>query len=537
MKLKLENFMTHDDTELELPGGGIILVHGLNGAGKSAFAEAMAYCLWGKMLRGDTPWRDDGSPGVVEFHVKQPDLKVVRRWTGKQQKLSFTHDGNTETYETRTKCQTALETIIGPFDLWRRACVFSLSDAASFSTATDADRKRMLEKLLGLEWFDVALKQARSDYKDAQLELEKLTTRVESLKERKVDLTEQVEFYATQLEGMTTPEDSTAAEKKLQKYQRLRKDAKKEVNSNSSQIQRKQIEFHKCQQSVETLKSQLEALEGQTCHTCGQPVPVEVRDELQSTVESEMEKLAELRSSTNDWLEEVQEDIEAAQSEVVELEGRIEELSVLVRSSTEQVDAYKKAQRGLKKAKVDLDTVVQGMQLLRESVEKIEPKVIELNACVEVLGLKGVRAHVLGETLGSIEAVANQWLSRLSDGKLQMELRPYSDKGTKDSISLKVKGGNFKRTSGGERRRVDVSILLALSQIGLSTVGAQANWPIVFDEVFDAIDKPGTQRVQDALKELSSTRPTIVITHTHVDELVDLADMVLKVEDGVVRRE
>lgn len=534
MKLRFERFMSHDISEVELPASGIVLVTGPNGAGKSAIAEAISYCLWGKMLRGDTPWRDDESPGCTVFHVKQPDLMVNRQWSGKQQKLSFTHDGKTETYETRTKCQEALESIIGPFDLWRRSCVFSSSDAASFSTASDAERKRMLEKLLGLEWFDAAQKESRADLKDATQQLERETDRLASLDERKTDLLEKVDFYSVQLEESKDADDLSDEEAKLKKYKKLRAASKEEVKVNSKSVQRKQRELTQSESKLESLSEQLDALKGQTCHTCGQPVPADVRDELEAAIDDQTTKLDGLRTSAVEWLDEIKEDIQAAQSEVDELTTRIEEVSGQVQVSVVQVETRLKAQRGVKQAKLDLTTLASSAATIEESLEKMRPKVAELEVCNSVLGLKGVRAHVLGETLGSIEGVANRWLAQLSEGKMQLELKPYSEKGVKDAISLKVKGGNFARASGGERRRVDVSLLLALSQIGLSTVGVQDGWPLIFDEVFDALDTQGISQVLVALKELSQTRPAIVITHSYVDDLAELADLVLHVEDGAI---
>lgn len=535
MKLHFENFMSHDETELELPDSGIVLVTGSNGAGKSAIVESMAYCLWGKMLRGDTPWRDDESPGTVEFHVERPPLSVVRQWSGKRQTLSFTFNGETETYETRTKCQQALESIIGPFDLWRRSCVFSSSDAASFSTATDAERKRMLEKLLGLEWFDDALKSARSDYKDAASSLDLALSRMETLEARKSDLKEKLEFYRTQLSETDDADDLSDDESKLKKYKRLRKDARAEVHSSTSRIQQEQRELTRAESRLESLSEKLEAVQDDTCHACGQKVPSELREELQATIERETKQLDARRTSVSEWLEEARDDIESAQSEFDELTKRLEELSTKVRVSKSQLEARSKAERGMKQAKLDLKTLKLSADEIEKSLNTLKGKAAELQVCVDVLGLKGVRAHVLGETLTSIESVANQWLGKLSEGKLQLELRPYSEKGARDAISLKVRGGNFTRASGGERRRVDVSILLALSQIGLSTVGVQADWPLVFDEVFDALDAEGIAQVLVALEELARTRPVLVITHSYVDTLAELADSVLHVADGMVQ--
>src|SRR5262249_8944808 len=66
-----------------------------------------------------------------------------------------------------------------------------------------------------------------------------------------------------------------------------------------------------------------------------------------------------------------------------------------------------------------------------------------LGAVEQVLGLRGVRAHVLGRALTGIEAVGNAWLAKIAGTGLQLTLKPYSEKktgGVTDAISLEIDG-------------------------------------------------------------------------------------------------
>ena len=142
-----------------------------------------------------------------------------------------------------------------------------------------------------------------------------------------------------------------------------------------------------------------------------------------------------------------------------------------------------------------------------------------LAACERVLGLKGVRAHVLGKALSGVEAVANSWLVRIAGSGLVLSLKPYSEKksgGTKEAISLEVEGAGggygYKASSGGERRRIDVAILLALADIAGAAHGIEGG-TLFFDEVFDSLDADGVERVIDALQDLAKDRAVLVISH------------------------
>jgi DNA repair exonuclease SbcCD ATPase subunit len=139
-------------------------------------------------------------------------------------------------------------------------------------------------------------------------------------------------------------------------------------------------------------------------------------------------------------------------------------------------------------------------------------------AVEEVLGLKGVRAHVLGHALQGVEAVANTWLPRLGMAGLSVQLRPYTENkggGMNESISVVLQGaggGKYKGASGGERRRVDLAILLGLCEVA-SAASGRTDSTLWFDELFDALDSDGVQAVVEALVDLSSERCIVVVTH------------------------
>lgn len=74
-------------------------------------------------------------------------------------------------------------------------------------------------------------------------------------------------------------------------------------------------------------------------------------------------------------------------------------------------------------------------------------------------------------------------------------------------------GHGYRGASGGERRRIDIAIMLALAEIAEYASGAQPG-TMFMDEVFDALDADfGVPRATDVLQELSRTRCVVVVTH------------------------
>ncbi len=77
--------------------------------------------------------------------------------------------------------------------------------------------------------------------------------------------------------------------------------------------------------------------------------------------------------------------------------------------------------------------------------------------------------------------------------------------------------------SGGERRRVEVARALLLQPKVL-----------LLDEPFAGLDPEGRCRLREALAELPSPRPALVITDHAADDLLGLCDRVLVLLDGKV---
>ena len=163
-----------------------------------------------------------------------------------------------------------------------------------------------------------------------------------------------------------------------------------------------------------------------------------------------------------------------------------------------------------------------------------------LKAVEQVLGLRGVRAHVLGRALTGVAHMANVWLGRIAGEGLTLRLTPCVEKkggGTTDAIGLEVDGAGggygYRAASGGERRRIDVALLLALSEVAAAAHGREPGL-LVFDEVFDALDDDGVHAVAEVLGELAQERQVLVITHSKTLAEQVPATMRLRVAHGVV---
>lgn len=188
-------------------------------------------------------------------------------------------------------------------------------------------------------------------------------------------------------------------------------------------------------------------------------------------------------------------------------------------------------------------------QRLAEESAQIGALVTELEAAhekaaiaenvVKVFGPAGVRAQILDTVTPFLNARTADYLSVLSDGAMQAVWTTLTKSATgdlKEKFSIEVthsKGADsFAGLSGGEKRKVRLATALALQDL----VASRATQPIdlwIGDEVDDALDPSGLERLMTILERKARERGTVmVISHSDLRDWIDNVTTVTKA-DGV----
>lgn len=568
-EIMLRGAYGHAHTMVRLPRTGIVAVTGANGAGKSGlFVEAVSVALWGKTLRGAPAWGD----ACVETQaaVRLDGLEVLReRRRGKTLLHWRPCDDGTEAgtaidslvrlgavsayraestdspqFETTTKAQEGLEELIVPWDVWRRTSALSSADAAHFSLATDADRKRLLESILGIEQFDAALAACRVDLNDAEEALRAharaLAGASASVEHTRAELGRAEAaleaFEGGAPEAIALPAGPTAAwlaslgERAAAHVARLRA----EVLALEAEERRLARAGGAADADAAGTRHHASRLAGAAnCPTCTQPIPPAYLSELRATAAGKAAEAEAERRAAAVELDRVRGERDGLMPELTEAEADVRALRAKQagRAAVEATACARDIERRrwegdrARFAATVADSAARYERAL-EAQRQAEAHNVALlhgratlGAVELVLGLKGVRVQLLARALGGLETIANTQLARLGLPGLGLRLRPYSEKksgGQSDAIGLEVAGAGgghgYRAASAGERRRIDLAVLLALGQVAAAARGTQPG-TLFFDELFDALDTDGVQAVTGVLAELAQDRCVVVISH------------------------
>lgn len=486
---------------VDLPWPGLVLVTGANGSGKSSLIEAVYTAISGRSLRGTSPWRE-GEVGHVQ--ITTPDFWAKRRVTkGGSKHLEWGDLGEKIDFTTTTKAQTALSKRVGDVDVWRKCSVFTGDEAELFSLATDRDRKLFLETILGLERFDNASKLCRED-------LRKESSKLAQLQERLTDLEVRAEERKVQVAEI----DSLLGEEQvdpaiLEPWYRLAD----QVEANQKLTDESSAQCREDEARVESEQSQIRrrlTLMGEgRCQTCRQPVPealIGEEEKILGELEADRERLREEYKRLRAAAAELSRELDRYYIHIQELEDRIEEQ-----------DRW----GGLAETfRTELRDLTGETLKAKTQLKEVESEVSMLGVVSDILGFRGVRAYLLGQTLRSIAEISNRHQARLFDDPgCAVDILPTKETktvGVVEAIDLQLRGlaggQGYRAASKGERRRVDVGLLLALSHVANMARGLPPG-TLFLDEMVDALDEQGLLAVGEILGEMAESRTVVVVSH------------------------
>lgn len=173
-----------------------------------------------------------------------------------------------------------------------------------------------------------------------------------------------------------------------------------------------------------------------------------------------------------------------------------------------------------------------------KAVEAVAAAEVELELrreVAEVFGPAGVRAHILDTVTPFLNERTSEYLAGLSDGNISAvwsTLASTAKGELREKFNIEVDNalgaGRFKGLSGGEKRKVRLGTVLALQDL----VGTRATKPIdlwIGDEIDDAMDPAGLERLMTILEKKARERGTVlIISHNELTDWCDQSVTVTK---------
>ncbi len=503
--ITIENFLSVEKAEIDFEDFSELVrvvgvnadtnPHSSNGAGKSTIIEAIAFALFGKTIRKTTEKsiRNLHSKGKCKVTLTVNDNVVIER-VKKPPMLTVTVDGEKCTKESINETQKFLEGFLNTNQsVFLASIIFGQGNATNFLTASAEEKRTIIQNFLSVsELFQnrnkiKALKSHHNNTKKVcSTLLDEANEKLTKLKKRRDTLIKLCKEADSFLSSKKATFIRTHSISEIQELER---------KHHELDLERAQQEHVRYEQSgiLSRTKQRLKKLKDATCEHCGKVSrqSYELIQEDLTTVEScerELELAEKNIKRLQAELKETEVPISLQDFELVEkVKGFEAELSVINKQVSEQQTICEKRLN-------EMGIAAKGYDLMR--------------FWETAFSEQGLVKYVIRNILSFFNERANYYLGFLTSGNFAIEF----DDSLHDTILNRGKLSFFDTLSGGEKKKISLSVMLALNDLLLLTGKDRSN-VVFFDEIADSLDEEGIRGLYELIVQITQTKRLFIITH------------------------
>lgn len=509
-KFRVENFGSYPMLEVDFEEGGLALLHGPTGAGKSTVMDAVCWCLYGVTAKDGNAddvrswFSQEPTTGSIVVEAKGNEY-VINRVRGKPSQNDLEIQGTRGVNVTET--QRLIDQKLGAdaYTFIAASYFNEFSPTGSFFVARAKDRRDLFVKLANLSFPNtlsdrlterrIATKKKITGVGEAFIKekttVDNLTHTVRSMKN-----SEQHWEYTHQLELENIETD------RARHAEHLKKEIE-DLNLRSANFeQTKQAKLAELRAKLdetkfepdayfndrlELLTEQINKHQAEKCTTCGQTVSghrADLLSELEAVKHAKWKNgvLREKAAGLAEQIASVQNETNHYEDQIARLPQRKNPYDLLLETEKVKVNPYTSK---LEAFQNDL-TVASVKMVEQESLlNALKDDLNRLNQLYDMCPT--LRAELLKMAINAIQEDTNNYLEKYFDSELRIEF-------TLDGDDLDVgvqKSGNacsYKQLSKGQRQLLKLTFALSVMAASANQSGMKFE-NLFFDEALDGLDE------------------------------------------------
>jgi DNA repair exonuclease SbcCD ATPase subunit len=529
------------------------LITGINGSGKTLLLHAICFALFG---RG---YGEINKPELINsinkkqlvvtlnFSIESKSYKIVRGMKPNifqifENDILLNQDPSIKDY------QKYLEQNILKFNYRAFTQVVIIgggSDYTPFMRLSSKDRREFVEDLLDIRVFSVMssilkdeIKSLKDELKCNEFDLKNIKEKIElqesfikRLKSDREDSTDKLEekIYLITEENKTLHNSSIDYQSKLTEAQ-LQADLHYDIDDKLSSLR---ISKKNVLNSLSKINSKKEAYNNlSVCPTCSQSVNEEHK---KSVIDTYTNEYTELNSTLYDIeakekiLNEELKELQPFILLVAELNIKVSEINTsifsnnkLIRNLFNQIESLKNNTDNIDDEQLKLKKFAKEFISITGSKKKTFQLLQYKDAMQQILSDSGIKSKIIKQYIPTINKYINKHLEEL-DFFCNFNLDEQFNETIKSRHRDTFTYNNF---SDGQKRRIDLAILLAWTEIAKSKNSLHTNI-ICFDEIDSVLDAEGSELFLKLIKSKTHVDNIFVISHK-IDMLMDKVDNVIK---------
>ena len=537
MQLSLHNFLCYKDIELDFStfkkGEPILVIANTeksNGIGKSALFQSLIWLLWGKIPRLSNSYVKNiyTKDNKVSVSLTLDNLFLYRERTQKNKNMStlfkvIDREQNKELiFDTVSSAQEYIESYLNmSYNDFAYLHYFDSYSFLSFFSLKNSEKKIILEKIFNIDIFDKLLSVTKFNYEQAEItqsELEKELNEQSQLLQQYLgmlqeteQITKEYDLIQSKITKITT--EINKLNKELEQLKPQIKDLTNQYNQKKSELQEltEQMNEKKTQYSLYAKQYKKLSVVKDTCPLCGSKITSDshIRKEqakLQksiSTLKESYAKLKKQKTALAKIVDQLDTKLYSLNREQVKKTTTISNLSTKL---SEYKSMYQKSTDYNNK----ITEINNKIKELQSNINKIKNKILKIQTNKDIYKFwingfsnRGIKAYYIDSIISELNTFFNYYTKLLLNESVKLNItETYVD------IEFKDKR-NYSYLSTGQRKRIDLAFNFALRKLRADTILPF----VVYDEIFDSLDKDGILAVIDLLSNENTDKYIFVITH------------------------
>lgn len=504
---------------------GLNTIRAPNGSGKSTMLDALTFVLFGKPYRDiklDELINETNKKGLevtIDFKIGKDKYSITRGL--KPTVLTITKNGKEmDLLSSKKLTQDEIDKLLGiNLRLFKNIVAVACTNNKPFLSLSIGDKRALMENIFNIDRLGAMLKDVKKQKTSSNAELsiknteltgidrqiednnnyisqmeDYISTFNETKKLNMEKYTEQVKQYQTRI--TKADKNIKLAEQKISELTNNIKD-----KSVQDELEHVNIEIGRTMSTIEKNGTTLEKLKkNKLCPICKSPLDEGHAKQHLEDLKKEMETL---ENNQLPLLQEKYRGLVKVQKEYNESVGFIREIKEKLNAEKSaknlaesdlskaehalKVESDKTCPADLDKYKLKLEELQIRFDSLKQDCDKLVEDMKLQNELIEILGDNGIKMYFYRKLITLLNKNVNEFLTKFELNNIHIEF----DEQMKECITKNMHGRSYNSFSGGEKTRIDMSILLSFFNISRLISNWSSNL-VFIDELLDQnIDKPG----------------------------------------------
>jgi len=503
-KITIKNFYSFKNVTLNLEKyKGLTLIKGLNkdaegsnGAGKSALIEAVYFGLTGKTIRKSTEAamvNNQAKKGCL-VELTLDDNVVIKRYK-KPSKLELFIGKENKSGESIAATQKHIDVLLNTNSkVLMTSMFFGQSNDLTFLDASPEDKRTIIRNFLNLD--DIF--KMRDNIKSHKSEFYQTAKAKSAVIEEHVGTIRSLERKLKDIEGREFPSlyNVDISLSSVLKMEEKVRDYTAERGAIISLLN-KEVAHNNALKDPNT-----------KCRTCGQPTPETILQKNKNKALESDSSIAQIQTDLANLLEPAPPPFSSI------------DFSFYLdwKNSQSEKETYKSLLGEIKEKISDADEIRTDNEKMYEVMRFWEKAFSE----------QGVIKYIIKNILTYFNKQCNYYLGYLTNSKFFVE---FDEELNEKIVSLKLLVP-YISLSGGEKRKINLAVLLALKDLLILTDRNQSDL-LFFDEIAENLDEQGIIGLHQLLQELKKSKNIFVVTHNkYLKTLLDSSKRILIIKEN-----